>query len=159
MRKKITEKDVANKWEPVLNKMGITGPNPNWLSDYANKHMEAESGINVYNQTMPSSLSSVEFPSLLPMAMKVSAQTIGLDLVSVKPMSGFADEKLLEKAKKKVTAVNRDRQIEEILDDKEYVPLKIEETEEYKQYHSSPKGNLFYLDYKYGNTASNKNTP
>ena len=41
---------------------------------------------------------------------------------------------LLEEAKVKVNAVNRERQMDSILDDKEFVPYMIEETEEYKKF-------------------------
>lgn len=49
-------------------------------------------------------------------------------------LSSFGKKKkLLDKAKKKVTAVNRERQIDSIIFDKDYIPLDIKETEEYKQ--------------------------
>ena len=41
---------------------------------------------------------------------------------------------LLEEAKKKVNAVNRERQMDSVLEDKEFVPYTIEETEEYKKF-------------------------
>lgn len=44
------------------------------------------------------------------------------------------DDTLLKKAQKKVTAVNRERQIDNILEDKPFEPLKIEDTDEYKEY-------------------------
>lgn len=46
----------------------------------------------------------------------------------------YGDSDLLKKAKSKVTAVNRERQIEDILEDKPFEPLKIEDTDEYKEY-------------------------
>jgi len=48
--------------------------------------------------------------------------------------TGIIESDLLNKAKKKVVAINRDRQIEAILKDKEYTPITIEETEEYKEF-------------------------
>ncbi len=88
------------------------------------------------------------FPSLLPIAMKVAASTIA-----------DGDSKLLEIAKNKVIAINRDRKIDSILFDDPYEELKIEDTEEYKEYLNSglipvkpmsgPSGKLFYLDFKY----------
>jgi hypothetical protein len=41
---------------------------------------------------------------------------------------------LLEEAKLKVSAVNRERQMDSVLEDKEFVPYTIEETEEYKKF-------------------------
>jgi hypothetical protein len=46
----------------------------------------------------------------------------------------YGDSDLLKKAKSKVTAVNRERQIDDILDDVPFEPLKIEDTDEYKEY-------------------------
>jgi len=44
------------------------------------------------------------------------------------------NDELLKKAEKKVIAINRQRKIDAILEDKEYIPFLIEETEEYKLY-------------------------
>ena len=147
------KKILMDKWAPVL---GVTQSEKlNWMAEYANHHQ-------VYDSATSSSLSSLqpkeEFPSLLPLAMKVSAKTIGLDLVSVQPIGG-GDPKLLEAAKNKVKSVNRERQMDSVLEeDKPFVPLKIQDTEEYKEYnkYSGPKMDLFYIDYQFG-TPSNTN--
>jgi len=85
------------------------------------------------------------FSSILPIVRKVAASTIA-----------DGDSKLLEIAKNKVIAINRDRKIDSILFDDPYEELKIEDTEEYKEYLNSikkpmsgPSGKLFYLDFKY----------
>jgi len=41
---------------------------------------------------------------------------------------------LLKKAEKKVKAFNRERKIDSILEDTEYIPMDIEETEEYEEF-------------------------
>lgn len=41
---------------------------------------------------------------------------------------------LLEAAKQKVKAINRDRKIDSILEDTEFIPMKLEDTEEYKKF-------------------------
>jgi hypothetical protein len=41
---------------------------------------------------------------------------------------------LLEEAKAKVNAVNRERQMDSVLEDKEFIRYTIEETEEYKKF-------------------------
>ena len=148
------KKNLMDKWAPIL---GATQSEKlDWLSEYANYH-------SVYDSATASTLSSLqpkeEFPSLLPLAMKVSAKTIGLDLVSVHPIGG-GDPKLLEAAKNKVKSVNRERQMDSIIeDDKPFEPLKIEETEEYKEYskYSGPKMDLLYIDFQYGTTSNTNN--
>lgn len=142
---------IIDKWAPVFDKMGISGDRKDWMSEYAEAHEinETDKGFSIYG--MNTATQSNTFPSLLPIAIRVAAQTIS---------SG--DPKLLEAAKSKVKAVNRERQIDSIIDESEdkIVPFKIEETEEYKEYLksdlvsvvplSAPRGQLFYLDYVYG---------
>lgn len=41
---------------------------------------------------------------------------------------------LLEAAQQKVKAINRDRKIDSILEDTEFIPIKLEDTEEYKKF-------------------------
>jgi len=43
--------------------------------------------MSQYNGLQSQSTTQSSFPSMFPIAMKVAAQTVGLDLVSVKPMS------------------------------------------------------------------------
>jgi len=82
--------------------------------------------------------------SILPIAMKVAAKTIALDLVSVSPMGNISEE--MNKIKKDVSVENRDRKISAIVDGKEFQEMKVEE---HPTYNSGPKGQLFYLDFKY----------
>jgi hypothetical protein len=150
-----SQKKNLDKWQSVL---GTTTSNDklNWMTEYAEHHKLYDSAI--------SSLSSLqtkeEFPSLLPIAMKVAAKTIGQDLVSVNPIGG-GDLKLLEAAKSKVKATNRERQMDSVLEDKPFEPLKIEDTEEYKEYskYSGPKMDLMYLDYQYNSPSTVENKP
>lgn len=95
--------------------------------------------------------STSEFPSLLPIAMKVAAKTISQDL------GGFASQEEIEAVKNKVIAENRQGKIDSIVDDKPFTEKKLEDDEEYKELMkkgvtpmSGPSGNLFYLDFKYG---------
>ena len=87
---------------------------------------------------------SGDFPTLLPVAMKIAARTIGLDLVSVVTMGGSPD--LVDEVK----SINRDRKIEAITEDKPYEEMKVQDHPDYK----GPSGNLFYMDYSYGGTPS-----
>lgn len=152
------ENDIFNKWAPVIGT--VSNDKLDWMKKYAESHSTYEtatqSGFNLWGTH--TATASESFPNLFPIAMQVSAKTIGLDLVSVQPMKGFGDEELLKKAEKKVTAVNRERQIDDILHDIPFEPLDIKDTDEYKEYEKTcgPKANLMYIDFKYGSaTASN----
>ena len=70
---KNTRKDTQDKWDNLIGNMGLTGSKSTWMSQYA--------GFQSQTTTSTSS-----FPNMFPIAMKVAAQTIGLDLVSVKPL-------------------------------------------------------------------------
>jgi hypothetical protein len=48
--------------------------------------------------------------------------------------TGIIESDLLKKAEKKVKAFNRERKIDSILEDTEYIPMDIKETEEYKEF-------------------------
>ena len=123
------EKDkIYNKWDPIINSMGLTGS--------------------------ASEDTTSEFPSLLPIAMRVAAKTIGPDI------GGFASKEEIDSVKNRITQENRDGKIESIIDDKLFTEKKLEEDQEYKDLMkrsvtpmSGPSGKLFYLDFKYG-TAS-----
>ena len=110
----INEAEVVRTWAPVIEEAtGISDKGKlNWMSKYCHFHQLNE---NVYNQVHlnPNAnvygMGAVTFPgdptvttgfnaqttgsgdrpfSLLPLAMQVAAQTVGLDLVPVVPMSG-----------------------------------------------------------------------
>ena len=90
-----------------------------------------------------------EFPTLLPMAMKVAAKTIAMDLC-------FASKEEIDEVKKKVQSENRDGKIEAIIEGGEFTEKKLEDDEEYKELMkkgvtpmSAPSSTLFYLDFKY----------
>ena len=84
--------------------------------------------------------------------MKISAQTVGLDLVATKPMSspGGTSEETMQRIKAEVKAENRERKINNLLDGEEYQEMDITEHSDY-----NGPGNLFYFDFKYGGTQSN----
>ena len=88
--------------------------------------------------------------SLLPIAIRVASQTVGLDLVSVNPLStGLSDDEL-NKIKNEVIQENRDRKINSVVNDEAFDEMKVEEHPDYKKY---PGGSLMYLDYHYGATG------
>ena len=113
---RIDNQKAMKKWSPVLENMGVTGDRVEWMSEYAEFHSINENAyVNASNvagmgnvfaaqpatyagQTIGGSLASTGVAgtigsgdvgqNLLPVAMKIAAQTIGLDLVAVKPTPG-----------------------------------------------------------------------
>jgi hypothetical protein len=110
---RIDKAKATKKWAPVLENMGVTGDRVEWMAEYAEFHSINENAyVNAANVAgMGAVLNPVigaNTPSgvtvganwggvagsgdvgqnLLPVAMKIAAQTIGLDLVAVKPSPG-----------------------------------------------------------------------
>ena len=107
---RIDKQKAVKKWAPVLENMGITGDRVDWMAEYAEFHQINENayvnasnvaGVGSVVAAEPSSLAGNTITSfagqvgsgdvgqnLLPVAMKIAAQTIGLDLVAVKPSPG-----------------------------------------------------------------------
>ena len=67
---------IIDKWAPVLDKMGISGDRKDWMSEYAEAHEinETDNGVSMY--AMNTATQSSIFTSLLPIAIRVAAQTI-----------------------------------------------------------------------------------
>jgi len=100
----INEAEVRNTWSPIIEE--ATGINESsklaWMSEYCHNHklyedaniMSLNPGMNLAgmgNTAFPTANadgSGDKAPTLLPLAMQVAAQTIGLDLVPVVPMAG-----------------------------------------------------------------------
>jgi hypothetical protein len=112
---RIDNQKAMKKWSPVLENMGVTGDRLEWMSEYAEFHSINENAYvnatnvagmgNVTNPvvgSLPGNTLGGQFgaglgavsgsgdvgQNLLPVAMKIAAQTIGLDLVAVKPTPG-----------------------------------------------------------------------
>jgi len=115
---RIDKQKALKKWAPVLENMGVAGEERlDWMSEYAEYHSINENayanatiagmgqvispipstfaGYNQYtgaagsqNTTTGNFGSGDLGQNLLPVAMKIAAQTIGLDLVAVKPSPG-----------------------------------------------------------------------
>jgi len=115
---RIDKSKALKKWAPVLENMGVSGDDKlDWMSEYAEFHSINENAYvnatlagmgqvqspqpsiyagstlntvtsNTWNQTAGNFGSGDLGQNLLPVAMKIAAQTIGLDLVSVKPSPG-----------------------------------------------------------------------
>jgi len=115
---RIDSSKATKKWSPVLENMGVQSDRLEWMSEMAEYHQINENAYgNAAVAGMGSVLNPVigQFPgfagggagfgsqgvnpgsgvgsgdvgqNLLPVAMKIAAQTIGLDLVAVKPSPG-----------------------------------------------------------------------
>ena len=100
----INEAEIRGTWAPIIEE--ATGINEAsklaWMSEYCHNHklyedaniMALNPGMNLAgmgNTSFPTADgvgSGDKAPTLLPLAMQVAAQTIGLDLVPVVPMAG-----------------------------------------------------------------------
>lgn len=149
---KPNKEDIMKKWAPILDSMGVTGSKAEWMSEYVEMHSNNE----VEKNTLSTETTSNDFPSIFPMVKKIAAQTIGLDLVSVQPMNlpGGTSEETMERIKAEVKAENRERKINNVLEDEDYKEMDITEHEDY----NGPVGHLFYLDYSYGGSTQSNNT-
>jgi hypothetical protein len=107
---RIDKQKAVKKWSPVLENMGVSTERVEWMSEMAEYHSINEnayvnaanvSGMGAVVAPQPSALAGNTVASfagqvgsgdvgqnLLPVAMKIAAQTIGLDLVAVKPSPG-----------------------------------------------------------------------
>jgi len=111
---RIDKQKAVKKWAPVLENMGVTGDRVDWMAEYAEFHQINENayvnasnvaGMGAITAAQPSTLAGSTIgtnwssnggslgsgdvgQNLLPVAMKIAAQTIGLDLVAVKPSPG-----------------------------------------------------------------------
>lgn len=111
----IDNQKAVSKWKPVLESLGVTDPyRMKWMSEYAEMHSLNENvaystlgninGMGAVQAAQPSSTPGLVWgdygagtpggigsgdigQNLLPVSMKIAAQTIGLDLVAVKPAS------------------------------------------------------------------------
>jgi hypothetical protein len=146
-----SKEDTLKKWGPILDSMGITGSKADWMSQYANAHIDNETQRNNKIEQILESNTDNEFPSLLPIAMKISAKTIGLDIVSVKPLAGPGgmSQEERERIEAEVKGENRDGKIDALIEGKEYNEKKVEDHPDYKS-GGSP---LFYIDYTYGDNS------
>ena len=132
---------IMNKCAPIMEGIGLTGSKAEWMSQYAQMHTDNES-------TMSDTIEQAKFPSVFPMAVKIAAQTVGLDLVSVVPLGSNTTEEL-DKIKAEVDAENRDRKIDSLIESKDFEEMKVNE---HPDFVPGPRGDLFYLDYFYGGT-------
>jgi len=138
---KPSKEEIMKKWSSILGPMGMTGSQLDNLAQLAE---------NQSNQILEETKSE-EIPSLFPMAMKIAAQTIGQDLVSVQPMTGPGgmSKEERERIEAEIKQKNRDGKIDSLIEGLEYKEEKVEQHPDYKP---GSGGQLFYMDYTYGST-------
>ena len=110
---RIDKQKAVKKWGPVLENMGVSVDKVEWMSEMAEYHSINENAyanattagmggvVSAIPSTLAGALNGTPFSNnsgvagsgdlgqnLLPVAMKIAAQTIGLDLVAVKPTPG-----------------------------------------------------------------------
>jgi len=148
---KPSKEDIINKWSSILGPMGMTGSQLNNITQLA----ENQSNYILENRTTTEE-TNIDFPSLLPLAMKVSSKLISNDLI-------FASKEEIEEVRKKVQSENRDGKIEAIVEGSEFTEKRLEDDDEYKKLIkkgvsplSAPSGVLQYLDYTYSDNSQTK---
>ena len=146
--KEKSREEAMKKWAPILSGMGLTGSKADWMSEYAEMHAKNEHWGSMVSDTA-SSEAGEDFPTLLPIAKRIAAQTIGTDLVSVVPIGGGNTPDELKEIREDVKIENRDRKIEAVVEGKEFEEMKVEDHPDYVK-PAGPSGQLFYLDFKYG---------
>ena len=146
-----SNEQTLKKWSDMIDKVGLSGPKADWLEEYAKLHEQSEQSKKIEENTKPE-----DFPSLMPIAMKVAAKTISNDLI-------FASEEEINEVKNKVLTENRDGKIDAIVEGKDFTEKKLEDDEEYQKLMkkgvtplSAPKGHLFYMDFKYESSNHKK---
>ena len=141
--KETSREEAMKKWAPILSGMGLTGSKADWMSEYAEMHAKKDPSNEGSSEEVE------DFPTLLPIAMKVAAQTIGTDLVTVAPIGGGNTPDELKEIREDVKIENRDRKIEAVVEGKEFEEMKVEDHPDYVK-PTAPSGKLFYMDFKYG---------
>ena len=139
MTQSISKENIMKKWAPIIESMGVTGSKADWMSEWVEMH-----SINEQNSMLGTQ--SSQFPSVLPIATRVASQTIGLDLVTVKPIGGHTQEEI-DRIEAEIKAENREGKIESVLENKEYKEKTIKDHPDYKN--GMPSSQLFYMDFKY----------
>ena len=146
----MSKDDLMKKWAPLLDSMGVTA------SHWGNMAQLAENQSQQILEENTTSLETTtdEFPSLLPMAMKVASKTVGLDLVSVQPMAnpGMSQDEI-DRINNEIKKENRDGKIDALIEGKDYKEMKPEDHPDWKP---GPKVHLFYMDFKYGEQNEEK---
>lgn len=144
-----SSEEIMKKWAPIFESTGVTNSHWGNLSQLAQNQQD----FKVEENIQPTQDTQVIFP----LVKKIVAQTIGHGLVDVHPLGSGNSSAELERIRNEVKVENRDRLIESISEDKEFEEMKIENHPDYVK-PVGPKGQLFYMDFKY-NTSTQSYVP
>ncbi len=133
---KIDKDKVVDKWSTLSE--GMSDEKSGWLKEYAEMN-ELAKDDPIWTAKQEKSEDD-DFPSLFPIIKKVAAQTIGQNLVSVKPMEFESEEERI----KRETKIREDK-IDALM---KGIDFKL--TEDHEPKHKSPVVDLMYFDYIYG---------
>lgn len=126
-----------------------------WIDNYTHQHQLNQN----FNLGLPLTNQQLQQP-LLPIAKRVFAQTIGLNLVPVKPIgypNSFKNTTVKNKhqlRKEKLKAVFENPLKRKIKGAIKSIFKKIFSIFKKKKTNSTPEGIIFYMDFKYGNTSN-----
>ena len=137
---------ILEKWSSIINPIYTTSnTGTSWLEQYTQLHT---SNILTNSTIQPFSGTTGDFsnfPNITPIAQRICAKTLGMDLVTVKPMEMSTEPGKSEKQQLRQDRANKIRVIEgnkpdiELPDDIE-IPHGVE---------------LLYIDFQYGNPSGN----
>jgi len=167
----IDKEKALKKWKPILDSLNVDDENKRlWMSEYAEmqKYIEEEKRnfnfplqpgddfVPTHEPGDPFDSSSLS-QNLLPVAMKIAAQTIGMDLVTVVPMSSpslggvpeLNEEKYLNERRKKILEDIFDDDSDDLNDDIKETDFK--DLDDIKKDFMEGTSGLLYFDFKYGN--------
>ena len=133
---------VYDKWKPIIDSMNL-GKSNSW-DDNISQLFNNQSNIAESNTLATASVSQAcsYFNTLLPMSIKIAAQTLGES----------------DRDKKQRESRNRQGKIDSYLENKEYVEEKAKPGGDLVTVKplSMPSGHLFYMDFKYGDDRVDK---
>jgi len=165
----IDKEKSLEKWKSILDSLNLTDEDKrNWVTEYVQKNfnypiLDGDDFVPPEDNLK----NNIKDVNLLPMAMKIAAQTIGVDLVAVKPMSGPSLAGTPELNEEKYINERRKNVLEDIFgetDDLDFDKLdEIKDTDFDKldklkdEFMEPGKNGLLFLDFNYGNDKKNKN--
>lgn len=136
------KEETLKKWSTLIDNLPISNDKTNWLKSYTENQFDMSLISNDYSS---GKTLTEKFPSLLPLSIQVASQTIGLDLVSVQPMSApsymLSDEEIKQKKLLEKT-IYRKKKLKSLGE-------KIDITKESEELEKINKHSGLFLDFKY----------
>jgi len=140
----INKDKTIEKWSTLIG--DLTGNTSNWLDQYYQRKIAGDLTPEEWNATQPATQSNDSFNSIqFPIVKKISATTLG--------GCGWV------KSEKQILKESRINKLRQLKGEEPNVKLPEDEYQDglvSVQPMSAPKCNLFYMDYKYGDTEEEK---